>query len=126
MAYHVNVTPDSRTAPLTSKDRQDIFRAYNIVYYVVWALEVLLAFRFFFRLLGANPASGFVRFIYGITYPFMLPFFGIFGTPRTGNIAFETPTLIGMAVYLVLAYAIVKIIRIITATHEEDVGADRP
>lgn len=73
------------------------------------------------RLLGANPESGFVDFMYAITYPLLAPFFGIFGTPQVADKAFEGSTLVAMAVYAVIGYGIVKIIRIATVTHEKEV-----
>lgn len=113
--------------PLESRvqeeERKNLFRTYEFVYYILWAVEILLLFRFVFRLLGASQASGFVQFLYAITWPLVAPFFGIFGIPRVGEAAFETMTLVAMAVYAVLVYAIIKLMRIITATKEEHVEA---
>ena len=97
-----------------------LFQAYHLVYYALWIVEVFLAFRFAFRLFGANQV-GFVRFIYQVSGGFMAPFFGIFGTPRIGDAAFEATTLVAMAVYAVIAYAIIRLIRVSTATHEDEV-----
>ncbi len=85
----------------------------NGIWLVLGIFEVLLAFRFFLKLLGANPNSGFTEFIYGISGPLTAPFRGIFSTPTTeGDITtsiFETSTLVAMLVYAVLAWGIVKL-----------------
>jgi len=39
------------------KTDEESFTAERIVYYILGALEVLLAFRLVFKLLGANPGS---------------------------------------------------------------------
>ncbi|WP_333783040.1 hypothetical protein [Lutispora saccharofermentans] len=88
----------------------------HAIYYILSVIEVLLAFRFIFKLLGANPRNGFVSFIYSIAGIFMAPFSGIFYSSTTNGLAaksvFEPATLIGMAVYAVLAWGLVGLIRL--------------
>ncbi len=88
----------------------------NAVWFLLGALEILLAFRFFLKLLGANPSSGFVSFIYTVTSGFTAPFRGIFSTPTTGgNIVtsvFETGTLLAMIVYALIGWGIVKLVNL--------------
>jgi len=66
--------------------------------------------------LGANPQSGFVRFVYNLTQVFLIPFRGIFRSLTSPGIetmaVFEPGTLMAMLVYALLAYAVVKIIGI--------------
>lgn len=88
----------------------------KIVYYILGVLEAFLAFRFIFKLLGANPESGFVSFIYSVSKIFLTPFSGIFRAAVTQGLetksVFEPANLIAMAFYLLLAYGIVKLIKI--------------
>lgn len=95
-------------------------RARQIVYYILGILEVLFAFRFLFKLLGANPYSGFVSFVYSLTQVFLSPFISIFRSGVTrGNMTqavLEPSTLIGMIVYAVIAWGIVKLIEISMAS----------
>jgi uncharacterized membrane protein len=85
----------------------------RITYYVLGVLEVLFVFRFLFKLLGANPLSPFVSFIYALTKVFLYPFVGIFRTSVIETQAvFEPATLIGMIVYALIAWGIVKLIEI--------------
>ncbi len=87
-----------------------------LIYYVLGALEILLAFRLIFKLTGASLASGFVRAIYTLTSIFIYPFEGIF---RRGvapglemSAVFEPATLVAIIVYAILAWGIVKLVRI--------------
>lgn len=91
------------------------FKAVNIIYYLAGVIEVLLVFRFIFRLFAANAASGIVMFIDSVSAPFMAPFNMIFPTSPIGNGGLEWPILIAMAVYLIVAFGIVQLINVIVA-----------
>ena len=86
------------------------------VYYVLGILETLLAFRLILKLLGANPRSGFVAFVYNLSQAFLAPFSGIFRSIVSPGIetasVFEPATLVAMVVYALIAYAIARIIEI--------------
>jgi len=88
----------------------------HIIYFIAGAIDVLLLFRLIFKMTGANPASGFVGFIYSFSNFFVAPFYAIFGNataPGAETTAvFEPATLIAMAVYAVLAWGIAKLIGI--------------
>lgn len=51
----------------------------GIVYAIAGFIETLIGLRFILRLVGANPASGFVDWIYDWSTPFVAPFAGILG-----------------------------------------------
>ena len=93
-----------------------ILKARKIVYYILGVLEVLFAFRLIFKLLGANPQSLFVSFIYSVSQAFLIPFSGIFRPAVTKGIEaqsiLEPTTIIAMIVYAILAWGIVKLIEI--------------
>lgn len=91
--------------------KKTIFRSYQIIWYIVGIIEVLLAFRMVLKALGANPLSGFATLIYALSDPLALPFAGIFGTTVTqqGSV-FEWSTIIAAAVYALLAFGIVQLI----------------
>lgn len=96
--------------------------AARIIYYILGVIEVLLAFRFILALLGANRANGFADFVFGVSYPFAAPFFGLFGyQPTYGSAQLELSTLVAMAVYALIAWGIVKLIRLPRAARESDV-----
>ncbi len=96
---------DASNSPST----RPLYRGTQIVWYIFGILEVLLAFRFALKLLGANPAAGFTSFIYNVTQPFAAPFLNVFRITRVEGSVFEWTTLLAMAVYWLLALAIVKL-----------------
>ena len=91
-------------------------KARKYVYYILGILEVLFAIRLVFKLLGANPSSTFVSFVYSFTQLFLLPFTSIFRTAVTKGVetqaVLEPSTIIGMIVYALVAWGIVKLIEI--------------
>jgi len=85
----------------------------RILWLVTGILLILLAFRFVLALLGANLANPFANFIYSGSYPFVAPFFGLFGYHYTYGVSqLELFTLVAMAVYTVIAWIIDKAINI--------------
>ncbi len=102
--------------------KKAIFRAYQVIWYILGVIEVLLAFRILLKALAANPTSGFTSFIYALSDPFALPFAGIFGivASRSGNII-EWSTFVAMLVYALIAYGIVKLIQLIKPTNPVEV-----
>ena len=91
--------------------------AARIVYYILGVLEALLGIRLILKLLGANPKSAFVSFIYTVTGVLLAPFNGIFRTAVTSGIetksVLEPANIIAMLIYALIAWGIVKLIRII-------------
>ena len=88
--------------------------AANIIYVLFGLLEVLLGLRLIFKLLGANPGSGFVDAVYAWSEPFVSPFYGIFSAATTTGVettaVFEPATLIAMLIYAIIAWAIVRLL----------------
>jgi hypothetical protein len=95
-------SPPQRVRPL--------YRGTQIVWYILTVLEVLLAFRFVLRLVGANPAAGFTDFIYSVSYPFAAPFLAVVDQSRIGGSVFEWTTLLAMVVYWLIAKGIVRLL----------------
>lgn len=87
-----------------------------LIYFFFGALEMLLVFRLVLKLMGANAASAFVGLIYGATGIFILPFQGIFRSATTRGIettsVLEPATIVAIIVYAVLAFGVVKLVRI--------------
>jgi uncharacterized protein YggT (Ycf19 family) len=79
----------------------------------VGIVEVLLAVRLVLRLTGANPDTGFAQLIYTVTYPFVIPFAGLFGPAAAGASAFEVSTLVAMVISLLEGWLIVKVISLL-------------
>lgn len=88
----------------------------NIIYFLLSVLEVILALRFVFRLLGASQNNSFILFLYNLSHVFVAPFNGIFHdqTLGTGNV-FELSTLIAMLVSALMAWGLVALSRLVFA-----------
>jgi hypothetical protein len=94
-----------------------------LIYFFFGALEILLAFRLVLKITGASMMSAFVSLIYGLTGIFILPFEGIFrrgfaqGVEQTS--IFEPATLVAIIVYIVLAWGLVKLTRILSGEQDQ-------
>ena len=88
----------------------------NIVWYIVGAINILLAFRFILKLFGANRSSAFVDLIYSITDVLTAPFDSIFGVSRNVsgevNSVFEPSIIVAGVVYALIGWGIVKMLNI--------------
>lgn len=89
-----------------------------IVYFIFGVIEVLLVFRLVFKLMGANPLSSFVNFIYLLTQMLIAPFVGIFRQTTTPGLettaVLEPAALVAMVVYALLAWGIVQLVVILS------------
>ncbi len=90
--------------------------AQNIVWFILGVIEVLLLLRFILKLTGANPASGFVDFVYGISGVLSAPFDSIFGvtTASAGSVqsVFEPSIIVAAIVYALVAWGIIKLMNL--------------
>lgn len=87
-----------------------------MVYYIFGLIEILLGFRLVLKLVGASHASGFVNATYLFSNIFVWPFEGIFRRATTQGIEttaiLEPSTIVAIAVYAVVAWGIVRLVRI--------------
>lgn len=109
----INVTPPQATDAQTTE---------YLIYFFFGALDILLTFRLILKLAGASVTSTFVEFIYGLSGLFVLPFEGIFRKAFTQGIettsVLEPATIVAIAVYAVLAWGIVNLIRIFSGQQQ--------
>ena len=98
-----------------------IFRTYQVIWYILGIIEVILALRILLKLLGAYTQSGFTSFIYAISNPFALPFAGILGVTGVSEMILEWSTLFAMAIYAIVAYGIVAFFQLVKPTNKEEV-----
>jgi len=104
----------------TSPEGNVVRRIVNIVFD---AIEITLAFRLVFKLLGANPENGFVQGIYNFSHFFVVAFVGIFSRSAVQGAetktVFEPETVIAMVVVALIAWAVLKVSGPRTGTHVE-------
>jgi YggT family protein len=55
----------------------------GLIYAIGGFIEFIVGLRLLFRLIGANPGSAFVDWVYDWSTPFVAPFAGIFGQEST-------------------------------------------
>ncbi len=117
----ITTTDNNDSAPeqrQTKRDTTGYQTASYLIYFIFAVLDVLLAFRFVLQLLGANPSSGFVDFIYNLSAIFVTPFIGIFNESLARGAVttsvFEPATLIAIVVYGLVAWGIVTLIKVIS------------
>jgi hypothetical protein len=89
------------------------FKLTQLIWLFFGVLEVMIALRIGLLLIGANPNSPIVAFIYGLTYLFLFPFAGVIGSPSSGNMVFELSSVFAMAIYALLAWIIERIVWVI-------------
>jgi len=97
-----DATISPRTKPL--------YRGTQAIWYILSLLEIMLAFRFVLKLLGANPEAGFTHFIYSVTKVFAAPFLTVFRVSRVEGSIMEWTTLLAMLVYGIIAWGIIKLL----------------
>jgi len=96
---------DSYNSPTT----KPLFKGTQIVWYLLSVLEVVLAFRFVFKLAGANAGAGFTSFIYALAWPFTAPFLAVFPQTTLSGSIFEWTTLLAMFVYWMIGVGIIRL-----------------
>ena len=85
----------------------------RLIYLLLDILEVLLAFRFLLRLMGASLSSSFGSFIASATAPFIQPFRGIIAPSPAGTGYVDWSVILAMIVYALVAYLLVRIIEML-------------
>ena len=79
--------------------------------FVGWSLSLLLILRFVMRLFSASTVAPFVKWLYGFTSTLMLPFVGIFPSPKiTAKSVVDIPAIVAAIVYFIAAYLIAMLI----------------
>jgi hypothetical protein len=104
-----------RTAVETKdvRPQRAINKTIQILFYVQGVIFALLGLRIILRLLGASQGSSFVNLIYGITYPLVYPFLGMFRTQWTyGAARLEYEAIVAIIVYGILFWIIANFFRL--------------
>ena len=100
-------------------------RARQVIYFIFGVINVLLVLRFVLLLLGASQASSFVSLVYGLSRPFALPFQRIFAEPAFNGSVIEWASLVGIVVYSLIAYGLVRVVELIYAPARPSGRPDR-
>ncbi len=85
----------------------------RVIWYIGGVISIVLAFRFVLALLRANPGNPFAHSVYTVSSPLASPFFTLFTyAPHYGASPVEISTLVAIAVYLLAAWGLVKLVTI--------------
>lgn len=98
------------------KQRTFIFRLTHLTWWIFGVFEGLIGLRVLLRLLGANPGAPFARFVYNLTDTLLWPFRSLTETPSAGEYVLDVSALIGMLVYALAGWALVRGITILFYT----------
>jgi uncharacterized membrane protein len=90
--------------------REALYKVSQFIWLLFGGLEALIGIRVLLLLIGANPGSWFTAFVYQLSEVFLWPFRNIVANPAFQNSVFEITSLIGMIVYALIAWAIVRLI----------------
>jgi uncharacterized protein YggT (Ycf19 family) len=92
-----------------SPSTKPLFHVIQILWYILGLLELLLVFRFVFKLMAANGDAAFTNLIYTLSAPFVAPFAAVFNTTNVSGNVFEWTTLLAILVYWVIVTLIVNL-----------------
>jgi uncharacterized protein YggT (Ycf19 family) len=81
------------------------------IYWFFGVLELLLGFKFFLRLFGANTENQFAQLIYNLCAPFLAPFSTLFISPTSsgGGSIFDLNVLAAIIAYALLSYLLMSL-----------------
>jgi hypothetical protein len=99
--------------------RDPAFRVVQMVWFLLGLVEGIVGLRVIFRAVAAQHV-GFVTFINGLSAPLVAPFQGITADYVHRGTVVEIGSLIAMVIYLLAAYLVVKLVRIVTAPGPDD------
>ena len=98
-------------APLTPRQRRR--RTDKTIRFVLAVIEVLLLLRLFLKLIGANPASPFGIFLFGLTDPLAAPFDTLLPNPIIGKSMIEFTTILALIIYPVFGWIIGRSLQLV-------------
>lgn len=106
------------------EEKKTIFRFSQVIWYILGIFEMLFAFRFLLKALGANPNAGFANFIYSLTDTLVNPFRGIVAPVVSGTSTIEWSTIIAVFVYFCIAWALVYLLDLFFPITPKDVESE--
>lgn len=103
----------TRIENVAAERYSQIARITAFVWLLFGILEGLIAIRVVLKLIAANPNSIFAALVYAITDLFLWPFTGLTVAPSAGGFTLDLPAVIGMIVWLLIGWVVVRLIWLI-------------
>jgi uncharacterized protein YggT (Ycf19 family) len=110
----VESTPVIASTALVTEPATHNYRAVQVIWFVTSVVTTLIAIRFVLKLLSANPDSGFVSLIYGLSDALVSPFRAIFSTAGS-TATVDIAALVGIVVYALVGWGLVSVVKLMTA-----------
>lgn len=95
------------------EQRVATFKATQLIWLLLGLLEAAIALRIIFKLVGVNAANAFATLLYNVTGFFLAPFASLAGAPAAGGSVLEVSSIIAMVVYLLIAWALERIVYVL-------------
>ncbi len=115
------VTSDVNNSPVELEKKKNLFRTYQVIWYILGVIEVFLGLRLLLRFMGANPNSPFADFVYNVSYIFAAPFLTLFGNTDVGGSVLEWSTAFAMLIYWLIALGIVKVLQLSKPASKDEI-----
>lgn len=93
----------------SSPNAPSVYFGTQIVWFIVGAIEILLALRFVLKLLAANGSATFTNVIYSLTDILVAPFTAVFSVTYAAGTIFEWTTILAAIIYFVIAAGIINL-----------------
>lgn len=93
--------------------RATVYKITQFIWLLFGGLEALIGIRVILMLIGANTANWFTAFVYQLSDLFLWPFQNLIANPTFQNITLEVTSIIGMIVYALLGWIIVRLVWVI-------------
>ncbi len=95
------------------EQRVATFKATQMIWLLLGILEAVIALRVVFKLIAVNAANPFATLLYNVTNLFVAPFASLTGAPAAGGMVLEISSIIAMVVYLLIAWALERIVYVL-------------
>jgi len=95
------------------EQRVATFKVTQLIWLMIGLLEAAIALRVVFKLIAVNAANPFAAFLYSVTDLFVAPFASLIGAPAAGGMVLEVSSIIAMIVYLLIAWALERIVYVL-------------
>ncbi len=96
------------------------------VNFVFGLIEIIIGFRILLLMLGANPNTPVVSWIYSVSANLLYPFQNIFPSPVLGKgFVLDMSALVGLLIYAVISYLITELIKFISYTSNNYYVSDK-
>ena len=96
-------------------DEMALRRVSGLINLAALVVTGLIGLRFILKLMAANPENPFAALIYSLSAPFVAIFVGLTPTPAFSGIEIEFFDLVAILVYLLLAWAVIRLLWILFA-----------